>query len=64
MGRILTRWTETDMLRSGLNLEVETERLVALIDGLSLNAALRPDILHAAQSESVLRTHLASLCTQ
>jgi AcrR family transcriptional regulator len=52
---------ESKILRPGLDLDVETGRLVALLDGLSINAALRPDLLNAADCLMALRAHLAEL---
>jgi AcrR family transcriptional regulator len=43
------------------NLHVETERLAALLDGLSLDAVLRPDLLSADDCVATLRAHLAEL---
>jgi hypothetical protein len=52
---------ETGILRAGLDLNVETERLVALLDGLSINAVLRPDLLSADDCVAALHAHLAEL---
>jgi DNA-binding transcriptional regulator YbjK len=40
------------------DLNLETERLAALIDGLSLNGVLQPDLLPPATATAVLRRHL------
>jgi DNA-binding transcriptional regulator YbjK len=40
------------------DLDLETERLTALIDGLSLNGVLQPDLLPPATATAVLRRHL------
>jgi AcrR family transcriptional regulator len=52
---------ETGVLRAGLDLNAETERLVALLDGLSINAVLRPDLLSADDCVAALHAHLAEL---
>jgi DNA-binding transcriptional regulator YbjK len=39
-------------------LDLETERLAALIDGLSLNGVLQPQLLSSATATAVLRRHL------
>ncbi|MGH3548111.1 MAG: TetR family transcriptional regulator C-terminal domain-containing protein [Pseudonocardiaceae bacterium] len=59
--RSLVRQVLTGILRAGLDLNAETERLVALLDGLSINAVLRPDLLSADDRVAVLHTHLAEL---
>ncbi|MDQ2883127.1 MAG: TetR/AcrR family transcriptional regulator [Actinomycetota bacterium] len=59
--RSLVRQVLAGILRAGLDLNVETERLVALLDGLSINAVLRPDLLSAADCVAALHTHLAEL---
>lgn len=43
------------------DVEVETERLAALLDGLALNGVLQPDLTTPEVMRSVLRGHLASL---
>jgi AcrR family transcriptional regulator len=55
--RVLT--DETEALRP--DIDIETERLTALLDGLSLNAVLRPDLLSAEDCITVLRAHLDEL---
>jgi AcrR family transcriptional regulator len=45
------------------DVEVETERLAALLDGLALNGVLQPDLTTPDVMRAVLRTHLASLST-
>lgn len=60
--RVLTRLDETGTLRPGRDLAFETERLTALLDGLSLSAVLHPDVLDAQTCAGVLRAHLDDLC--
>ena len=45
---MLDRLQKTEAVRSDLDIAVETERLAALVDGLSITAALHPDILDAS----------------
>lgn len=59
--RVLTRLAEAGALRPGLDLGIETERLTSLLDGLSLTALLRPDVLSARTTTAVLHAHLAEL---
>ncbi|MFE3453811.1 TetR family transcriptional regulator C-terminal domain-containing protein [Nonomuraea sp. NPDC059194] len=48
-------------LRAGVDLEVEVERLCALIDGLTVHAVLHPGRMDAEIMTRVLRRHLQSL---
>lgn len=59
--RVLGRLDASGALRPGLDLDVETERLTALLDGLGLSAVLHPEILDARASFKVLSTHLDEL---
>lgn len=63
VARVLTRTREAGRLRDGLDIAVETERLCALIDGLTVSAALQPDRLDASTMGRVLSGHLDSLTT-
>ncbi|MER8093634.1 TetR family transcriptional regulator C-terminal domain-containing protein [Streptomyces goshikiensis] len=44
-----------------LDLDIEAERLAALVDGLGLSGVLHPDMLPPQTSLDVLRTHLEGL---
>ncbi|MFE4255746.1 TetR/AcrR family transcriptional regulator [Streptomyces sp. NPDC056910] len=59
--RVLTRLDASGALRPGLDLDMETERLTALLDGLSLSAVLHPEILNPRASVDVLLAHLGDL---
>ncbi|MFJ5678004.1 TetR/AcrR family transcriptional regulator [Streptomyces sp. NPDC093097] len=59
--RALTRLDAAGTLRPGLDLDIETERLTALLDGLSLRAVLHPEILNPRACGEVLLTHLGNL---
>ncbi|GAA2662309.1 TetR/AcrR family transcriptional regulator [Streptomyces vastus] len=59
--RVLTRLDASGALRPGLDTDVETERLTALLDGLSLSAVLHPEILNPRECVDVLLTHLGDL---
>ncbi len=48
-------------LRPGLDLELEAERLHAVLDGLALHTAMRPDRMSPRLIRSVLACHLDSL---
>ncbi|HEX3733337.1 MAG TPA: TetR/AcrR family transcriptional regulator [Mycobacteriales bacterium] len=59
--RALTRMAGRGNLRTGIEIEAEITRLVALLDGLCLNAVLYPDVLSAQDCVAALRFHLADL---
>ncbi|MFD6935334.1 TetR/AcrR family transcriptional regulator [Streptomyces goshikiensis] len=59
--RILARLDAAGSLRPGLDLDIEAERLAALVDGLGLSGVLHPDMLPPQTSLDVLRTHLEGL---
>ncbi|MEV7013788.1 TetR/AcrR family transcriptional regulator [Streptosporangium sp. NPDC051022] len=59
--RTLTRMGDAELLRAGLDLDIETERLSSLLDGLGLNAALHPGLLGPERCVEVLRAHLDDL---
>ncbi|MFB7586460.1 TetR/AcrR family transcriptional regulator [Streptomyces sp. NPDC056169] len=61
MRRVLARLDTSGTLRPGLDLDIETEQLTALLDGLGLNAVLHPEILSAQACVDVLLTHLGDL---
>ncbi|GAA0313118.1 TetR/AcrR family transcriptional regulator [Streptomyces polychromogenes] len=59
--RVLGRLDATGTLRPGLDLDAETERLTALLDGLGMSAVLHPDLLGAETCLAVLRGHVGDL---
>lgn len=59
--RVLVHLGEHGTLRDGLDLDIETERLTSLLDGLSLNAVLYPELLPARRCLSTLRAQLDAL---
>ncbi|GLZ80904.1 TetR family transcriptional regulator [Actinorhabdospora filicis] len=62
--RVLGRAEESGRLRPGLDLDLEAERLCAVLDGLAVAAALRPEAHDPERSMGVLRTHLAGLSVE
>ncbi|GIP40401.1 HTH-type transcriptional regulator PksA [Paenibacillus sp. J31TS4] len=52
------------LLRSGLDLALETERLYALVDGVALHALLEPERLGPDAIIHVLRLHIETLCAE
>ncbi|GAB7030704.1 TetR/AcrR family transcriptional regulator [Streptomyces sp. NPDC021749] len=59
--RVLTRLDESGTLRPGRDLDIETERLTALVDGLGLGAVRNPDVLGPTMCSAVLAAHLGDL---
>jgi AcrR family transcriptional regulator len=58
---LVTGLSESNALRSDLDIELETERLHALIDGLSLHVAMQPSRTTPARVREILTAHLNSL---
>ncbi|MCX4545828.1 TetR family transcriptional regulator C-terminal domain-containing protein [Streptomyces sp. NBC_01565] len=59
--RVLTRLDASGALRPGLDLGTETERLTALLDGLSQSSVLHPEVVSARTCADVLSAHLRDL---
>ncbi|MEU4209360.1 TetR family transcriptional regulator C-terminal domain-containing protein [Streptomyces sp. NPDC026206] len=59
--RVLNETQRAGGLAEGLDIAVETLRLSALLDGLALQAVLRPDAVRPDTMRKVLRGHLDSL---
>jgi len=47
-----------------LNIDLETEKLFALIDGLAMHRMMQPDRLPVERLEALVTSHLESLCAQ
>ncbi|MDJ0380318.1 TetR/AcrR family transcriptional regulator [Streptomyces sp. G-G2] len=61
IGRVLAGLARSGALRAGIDLETETVRLWALLDGLGFNAVLHPELVSAADCVAALRAHLDGL---
>ncbi|MCM3175949.1 MULTISPECIES: TetR/AcrR family transcriptional regulator [Paenibacillus] len=59
---VITHLMELGLTNPDLNVELEIERLYALVDGLGIHAILRPESMNAKVMDDVLTLHLASLC--
>jgi AcrR family transcriptional regulator len=57
----IARLEEGGVLRDGLDLDLETQRLHAVIDGLALHAYVHPERLPVDQLRQVARRHLTEL---
>lgn len=53
---------EGKILKSGLDTELEVQRLYALTDGLALHCVMRPDFMTKEKVDAIITRHLASLC--
>ncbi|QNE19352.1 TetR family transcriptional regulator [Kribbella qitaiheensis] len=58
---LLVTLADNGGLRTGLDLELETERLHALIDGLSLHTSMQPSVTTPARVREILTDHLNTL---
>ena len=59
---VITYLMELGLTSPDLNVELEIERLYALVDGLAIHAILRPESMNAKVMDDILTLHLASLC--
>ncbi|MFF9641082.1 TetR/AcrR family transcriptional regulator [Kitasatospora aureofaciens] len=59
--RVLIEMERSGALTPGLDLELETRRLSALLDGLTLQAVQHPDLVGPDELRAVLRRHLDTL---
>nr|BFD89645.1 TetR family transcriptional regulator C-terminal domain-containing protein [Kitasatospora sp. Xyl93] len=59
--RVLVESERSGRLAPGLDLAVETRRLSALLDGLTLQAVQHPDLVGPDELRAVLRRHLDTL---
>ncbi|MFF1919143.1 TetR family transcriptional regulator C-terminal domain-containing protein [Streptomyces sp. NPDC058221] len=59
--RVLAALDEAGTLSPGRDLDIETERLAALLDGLGLGAVLHPDVVSPRMCVEVLHAHLGDL---
>ncbi|MEC0127580.1 TetR/AcrR family transcriptional regulator [Paenibacillus pabuli] len=50
------------MPRKGMDAEIETERLYALVDGLAIHMLMQPERLTVQKVENVIEQHLSMLC--
>lgn len=60
-GSLLTHLSTAGRLRPGLDLELETERLHALLDGISFHVTLQPEVTTKDRVRQVLAAHVLSL---
>lgn len=58
---VLAGAAERGALREGLDLDVEEQRLSALVDGLTLRSVLHPELLGPEEARAALARHLESL---
>ncbi|WFR63636.1 TetR/AcrR family transcriptional regulator [Paenibacillus amylolyticus] len=62
VSHVITHLIEHNLTRPDLDIELEIERLYALVDGLGIHTVLRPDQMNAKLMDDILNVHLVSLC--
>ncbi len=62
MKRLLELLRDLGLLRSDVSIELETERLYALVDGLAMHGIMQPGKLSPSQIEEIIEYHLRSIC--
>ncbi|ASA22795.1 TetR/AcrR family transcriptional regulator [Paenibacillus donghaensis] len=53
---------QQQLAKPGLDVELEVEKLNALVDGLAIHQLMHPGRLDAGRNESIIEQHLYSLC--
>jgi AcrR family transcriptional regulator len=61
VGKVLARSREVGGLADHVDIETETERLTALLDGLMTNGVIQPDRMTPDLMRTILDTHLDSI---
>lgn len=64
MGNLIEYLEQNNLLRQDLDIEMESERLYALVDGLALHALLEPERLDSKRIVDVLTYHIMSICRE
>lgn len=59
---VIDTLVEQKLIRPGLDPDLETEKLYALVDGLAVHQLMQPKRLTADRLEAIIDQHLASLC--
>ncbi|MDO7908604.1 TetR family transcriptional regulator C-terminal domain-containing protein [Paenibacillus sp. JX-17] len=59
---VITQLSSLGYMSGDLDIEIEIQRLYALVDGLVLHAVLNPESYPASRLEAVIDYHLRSLC--
>lgn len=52
------------LLKKGLDLDLEAERLYALIDGIAIHALFEPERLEAERIKKTIHYHIESICVE
>jgi hypothetical protein len=64
LGQVLLLLSKLGMLKDGLDMEDETNRLHSLVDGLALHHLLHPSVFTYEKMMKTLDYHLRSICIQ
>lgn len=62
MEALINMLIQAGYISNEINIEIETLRLSAMIEGLSIHALLRPDIFTSEKIEQIITHHLHELC--
>ncbi|RJS61225.1 TetR/AcrR family transcriptional regulator [Bacillus sp. PK3_68] len=62
ISRMIHYLRESKLLKEGLDVSIETEKLYALVDGLALHAMLDPNRTSRERLINVLKSHIDSIC--
>jgi len=60
--KVMTFLSASGLMQDGLDLDLETERLYALIDGIAIHALFEKDRLDANRIKRTIRYHIDSIC--
>lgn len=60
--KVMTFLNASGLMQDGLDLDLETERLYALIDGIAIHALFEKDRLDANRITRTIRYHIDSIC--
>lgn len=60
--KIMDMLDQGNFLKEGVDIDLETERLFAIVDGLAIHAILQPERMTKDRVEQVLALHLKWIC--
>lgn len=60
--KIMDILDQGNFLKKGVDIDFETERLYAIVDGLAIHAILQPERITKERIEQVLSLHLKGIC--
>ncbi|WOV89273.1 TetR/AcrR family transcriptional regulator [Sporosarcina oncorhynchi] len=60
--KLIAYLASSDLLKEGLDLDLEAERLYAVVDGIAIHALFGADRLQSERVKQTLRYHIDSIC--